>query len=49
MVQHDYKVRLKATQGYWYIPQSEIDRSNGAIEQNQGWGSESIFKDWNNL
>ncbi|MDR3339768.1 MAG: RagB/SusD family nutrient uptake outer membrane protein [Candidatus Symbiothrix sp.] len=49
MVQYDYKARLKATQGYWYIPQSEIDRSNGAIEQNPGWGAEAIFKDWNNM
>ncbi|MDR3218539.1 MAG: RagB/SusD family nutrient uptake outer membrane protein [Dysgonamonadaceae bacterium] len=49
MVQYDYKARLQATQGYWYIPQSEIDRSNGAITQNPGWGAEALFKDWNNM
>jgi hypothetical protein len=49
MVDYDYKARLKQTQGYWYIPQSEIDRSNGEIEQNPGWGNDALFKDWNNM
>ncbi|MDR0543423.1 MAG: RagB/SusD family nutrient uptake outer membrane protein [Dysgonamonadaceae bacterium] len=49
MVNYNYKARLKATQGYWYIPQSEIDRSNGGIQQNPGWGAEAMFKDWNNM
>lgn len=45
----DYKARLKVMQGYWYIPQSEIDLSNGLIEQNPGWGPDAMFKDWNNM
>ncbi|MGC3977540.1 MAG: RagB/SusD family nutrient uptake outer membrane protein [Paludibacteraceae bacterium] len=50
MVQYDYKARLKETEGYWYIPQSEIDRSNGGIKQNPGWESaDALFKDWNNM
>ncbi|MDR0541004.1 MAG: RagB/SusD family nutrient uptake outer membrane protein [Dysgonamonadaceae bacterium] len=49
MVQYDYKARLKVTQGYWYIPQTEIERSRGGLEQNPGWGAEAMFKDWNNM
>lgn len=49
MRQFDYKTRLKAMQGYWYIPQSEIDLSNGMIEQNPGWGSNARFTDWNSM
>jgi hypothetical protein len=49
MVQFDYKVRLKAMQGYWPIPQTEIDLSNGVLEQNPGWGPEALFKSWNSL
>jgi hypothetical protein len=49
MVQYDYKARLQQTQGYWYIPQSEIDRSNGEIQQNPGWTADALFKDWNNI
>ncbi len=49
MVNFDYKARLKETQGYWAIPQTEIDISNGIIEQNPGWGSNAQFTDWNNM
>jgi hypothetical protein len=51
MVQYDYKARLKQTQGYWYLPQTEIERTleNVKWEQNPGWGPEAMFKDWNNL
>lgn len=49
MVQYDYKKRLQETQGYWPIPQIEIDRSNGVLEQNPGWGPETQFNDWTAL
>jgi hypothetical protein len=49
MVQHDYKARLKQTQGYWPIPQTEIDLSGGLIEQNPGWGPEALFTNWNRM
>lgn len=39
----DYATRLKETQGYWYIPQNEIDLSNGLIEQNPGWGTDAKY------
>jgi hypothetical protein len=43
MPDFDYAARLKETQGYWYIPQNEIDLSNGLIEQNPGWGQEGMY------
>ena len=49
MVKYDYKKRLQATQGYWPIPQIEIDRSNGMLEQNPGWGPEAQFSDWTKM
>ncbi len=49
MVNYNYKARLKETLGYWPIPQTEIDISNGVIEQNPGWGSNAQFTDWNNM
>lgn len=49
MVQYDYKARLQETQGYWPIPQDEIDISNGVLEQNPGWDASAQFSDWNNL
>ncbi|RGJ29506.1 RagB/SusD family nutrient uptake outer membrane protein, partial [Bacteroides sp. 4_1_36] len=45
----DYKKRLQATQGYWPIPQDEIDISNGVLEQNPGWDASAQFSDWNNM
>ncbi len=49
MVKFDYKKRLQQTQGYWPIPQTEIDLSNGVIEQNPGWDPSAQFTDWNNM
>ena len=49
MVNYDYGKRLKETQGYWPIPQYEIDLSNGVLEQNPGWSPAAMFRDWNNL
>ena len=46
MVNYDYKARLKATEGYWPIPQDEIDLSNGVLEQNAGWDQSAMFIDW---
>jgi hypothetical protein len=49
MVKFDYAARLKQTQGYWPIPQDEIDLSNGLIEQNPGWDASAQFSDWSKL
>jgi hypothetical protein len=49
MVKYDYAARLKQTQGYWPIPQDEIDLSNGLIEQNPGWDASAQFSDWSKL
>lgn len=49
MVNFDYKARLKQTQGYWPIPQTEIDLSDGLFEQNPGWGPEALFTSWNRM
>ena len=49
MVKYDYKKRLQQTQGYWPIPQIEIDRSNGVLEQNPGWGPDAQFSDWTKM
>lgn len=49
MVVFDYKARLQATQGYWPIPQTEVDLSGGLITQNPGWGPEALFTGWRNL
>lgn len=49
MVNYNYKARLQETQGYWPIPQDEIDISNGVLEQNPGWTGSAQFNDWNNL
>ncbi len=46
MVRYDYKTRLKTTQGYWPIPQDEIDLSNGVLEQNPGWDPSAMYVDW---
>ncbi|MDR1783469.1 MAG: RagB/SusD family nutrient uptake outer membrane protein, partial [Dysgonamonadaceae bacterium] len=48
MVNFDYKARLQKTQGYWPIPQTEIDLSGGKITQNPGWESDALFTSWNN-
>lgn len=46
MVNYDYKARLLKTQGYWPIPQTEIDIANGVLEQNPGWDASAQFTDW---
>ncbi|MBQ0025127.1 MAG: RagB/SusD family nutrient uptake outer membrane protein [Bacteroidales bacterium] len=48
MPYYDYAARLKETQGYWPIPQDEIDKSEGQLTQNPGWDSpNAAFKGWN--
>lgn len=55
MVRYDYASRLQSTQGYWPIPQTEIDiagkdeNGNDVLEQNPGWGADAAFIDWNNF
>ena len=49
MVKFDYKARLKATEGYWPIPQTEIDLSDGVLEQNPGWEPTAMFVDWGKM
>lgn len=46
---YDFAARLQQTQGYWPIPQTEIDISDGVLEQNPGWGTEAAFTDWASL
>lgn len=49
---YDFASRLKVTQGYWPIPQTEIDiagkdeNGNDVLQQNPGWGPEGLFTDW---
>lgn len=48
MPYYDYAARLKETQGYWPIPQDEIDKSEGVLTQNPGWDiANAAFKGWN--
>lgn len=48
MPYYDYAKRLKETQGYWPIPQDEIDKSEGKLKQNAGWDTpNAAFKGWN--
>ncbi|MCF0163805.1 MAG: RagB/SusD family nutrient uptake outer membrane protein [Bacteroidales bacterium] len=49
MVKYDYAARLKATEGYWPIPQDEIDISDGVIKQNPGWDASAMFTDWTKM
>lgn len=49
MCRFDYGSRLKKTQGYWEIPQDEIDKSNGVLEQNEGWDASAEYTDWVNM
>ena len=49
MVHYDYAKRLKETEGYWPIPQTEIDLSNGVLTQNPGWGPEEQYSDWTKM
>lgn len=43
---YDFSARLQQTQGYWPIPQTEIDISDGVLEQNPGWDASGEFTDW---
>ena len=50
MPYYDYAARLKETQGYWPIPQDEIDKSEGVLTQNPGWDiPNAAFKGWNSI
>ncbi|OAV70279.1 SusD family protein [Bacteroidales bacterium Barb6] len=41
-----YTVRYNETQGFFPIPQSEIDLSDGVLQQSPGWGAEAQFQGW---
>lgn len=42
-----YATRYNATAGFFKIPESEVDMSNGSIAQNAGWeGSDSQYNRW---
>ncbi len=49
MRNYDYASRLQKTQGYWPIPQNEIDKSNGVLVQNEGWDAGAAYTDWSNI
>ena len=36
-IANGYVARYKKTKGFWMIPQTEIDLSNGVLTQNPGW------------
>lgn len=42
-----YKARYEATGGFWPIPQSQVDLSDGVLTQNAGWGTPAAeFPGW---
>jgi hypothetical protein len=42
-----YVNRFKATNGYYRIPQAQVDLSNGSIKQNAGWdGTTGYYSQW---
>ncbi len=41
-----YVERYKATRGFFNIPQSEIDLSNGVFKQNPGWEGDIKYDTW---
>ncbi|HAX95319.1 MAG TPA: RagB/SusD family nutrient uptake outer membrane protein [Prolixibacteraceae bacterium] len=42
-----YKARYEATGGFWPIPQSQIELSDGVLIQNKGWGTpDAEFTGW---
>lgn len=44
-----YRDRYEKTGGFWPIPQTQIDLSNGVLEQNKGWGTADVdYPGWNN-
>nr|WP_321353579.1 RagB/SusD family nutrient uptake outer membrane protein [uncultured Draconibacterium sp.] len=42
-----YEARYNTTRGFMAIPQSEIDLSNGVLQQNDGWDASAVFVSWN--
>lgn len=43
-----YSARYNATNGYYKIPQTQVDLSNGSIKQNPGWeGTQGYYGAWN--
>lgn len=38
------KERIQATKGLMPLPKKQIDLSNGVLEQNPGWGNESLYQ-----
>jgi len=42
-----YAARYAATKGFMPIPSSEIDLSNGVLQQNPGWDASAVFVSWN--
>lgn len=48
MTDGGYVKRYKATNGFFPIPKSQIDLSNGVLEQNAGWtGQDANYSGWN--
>ena len=42
-----YKARYEATGGFWPIPNSQVELSDGVLTQNKGWGTnEAEFTGW---
>ncbi len=42
-----YKARFEATGGFWPIPQSQVQLSDGVLTQNEGWGTTNAeFPGW---
>ena len=42
-----YKARYEATGGFWPIPQSQVELSDGILIQNEGWGTpDAEFIGW---
>lgn len=42
-----YKARYEATGGFWPIPQTQVDLSDGVLTQNAGWGTPAAeFPGW---
>ena len=42
-----YAARYQATKGFMPIPLSEVELSDGALKQNDGWGTDALFVNWN--
>lgn len=42
-----FKARYEATGGFWPIPDSQIDLSEGVLKQNKGWiEADAMFEGW---